>query len=43
MNGRALNEKAVEISPSSHRVLDRAQEIVSMPAYRPEQANIFYS
>lgn len=30
MNGRALNEKAVEISPSSHRVLDRAQDIVSL-------------
>jgi len=28
MNGRALNEKAVEISPSSSRVLDRAAEIL---------------
>ncbi|KAK4227093.1 hypothetical protein QBC38DRAFT_509937 [Podospora fimiseda] len=28
MNGRALNEKAIEVSPSSHRVLDRASEIL---------------
>ncbi len=28
MNGRALNEKAIEVSPSSSRVLDRAQEIL---------------
>lgn len=28
MNGRALNEKAIEISPSSARVLDRAAEIL---------------
>ncbi len=28
MNGRALNEKAIEISPSSNRVLDRAAEIL---------------
>ena len=28
MNGRALNEKAVEVSPSSSRVLDRAAEIL---------------
>lgn len=28
MNGRALNEKAIEVSPSSSRVLDRAQEII---------------
>ena len=27
MNGRALNEKAIEVSPSSSRVLDRAAEI----------------
>lgn len=29
MNGRALNEKAIEVSPSSSRVLDRAQEILN--------------
>lgn len=29
MNGRALNEKAIEVSPSSSRVLDRAQEILT--------------
>lgn len=29
MNGRALNEKAIEVSPSSSRVLDRAAEILS--------------
>ena len=29
MNGRALNEKAVEVSPSSSRVLDRAAEILT--------------
>jgi hypothetical protein len=28
MNGRALNEKAIEVSPSSARVLDRAQDIL---------------
>lgn len=28
MNGRALNEKAIEISPSSGRVLDRAQDLL---------------
>lgn len=28
MNGRALNEKAIEVSPSSSRVLDRAAEIL---------------
>lgn len=32
MNGRALNDKAIEVSPSSSRVLDRAAEIlVSFP------------
>ena len=29
MNGRALNDQAVEVSPSSGRVLDRAAEILS--------------
>lgn len=29
MNGRALNEKAIEVSPSSTRVLDRATEILT--------------
>lgn len=29
MNGRALNEKAIEVSPSSHRVLDRASDILT--------------
>ncbi|ANB11638.1 Nrp1p [Sugiyamaella lignohabitans] len=29
MNGRALNDRAIEISPSSNRVLERAQEILS--------------
>ncbi|KAK9471951.1 uncharacterized protein V1510DRAFT_396086 [Dipodascopsis tothii] len=29
MNGRALNEKAIEVSPSSSRVLDRAHEILT--------------
>ena len=29
MNGRALNEKAIEVSPSSPRVLDRASEILT--------------
>lgn len=29
MNGRALNEKAIEVSPSSSRVLDRAGEILT--------------
>lgn len=29
MNGRALNEKAIEVSPSSSRVLDRAQDILT--------------
>ena len=29
MNGRALNEKAIEVSPSSSRVLDRAAEIIT--------------
>src|ERR1700722_17061117 len=29
MNGRALNEKAIEVSPSSSRVLDRASEILT--------------
>ena len=29
MNGRALNEKAIEVSPSSSRVLDRASEIIT--------------
>lgn len=29
MNGRALNEKAIEVSPSSHRVLDRAADILT--------------
>ncbi|KAK3997602.1 hypothetical protein QBC44DRAFT_69755 [Cladorrhinum sp. PSN332] len=28
MNGRALNEKAIEVSPSSSRVLDRASDIL---------------
>lgn len=28
MNGRALNEKAIEVSPSSARVLDRAADIL---------------
>ncbi|CAN8095363.1 unnamed protein product [Discula destructiva] len=28
MNGRALNEKAIEVSPSSSRVLDRAHDIL---------------
>jgi len=28
MNGRALNEKAIEVQPSSQRVLDRAQEVL---------------
>lgn len=28
MNGRALNEKAIEVSPSSSRVLDRAADIL---------------
>ncbi|KAK4189662.1 hypothetical protein QBC35DRAFT_450106 [Podospora australis] len=28
MNGRALNEKAIEVAPSSSRVLDRASEIL---------------
>lgn len=28
MNGRALNDKAIEVSPSSSRVLDRAAEIL---------------
>lgn len=28
MNGRALNEKAIEVSPSSTRVLDRAAEVL---------------
>jgi hypothetical protein len=32
MNGRALNDKAIEVSPSSHRVLDKAADIlVSFP------------
>ena len=29
MNGRALNDKAIEVSPSSSRVLDRAAEILT--------------
>ncbi|KAF2111221.1 hypothetical protein BDV96DRAFT_650324 [Lophiotrema nucula] len=29
MNGRALNEKAIEVSPSSSRVLDRASELLT--------------
>lgn len=29
MNGRALNEKAIEVSPSSSRVLDHASEILT--------------
>lgn len=29
MNGRALNEKAIEVTPSSSRVLDRAQDILT--------------
>ena len=29
MNGRALNEKAIEVSPSSSRVLDRAAEMLT--------------
>ncbi|KAI1917939.1 Asparagine-rich protein (ARP protein) [Ophidiomyces ophidiicola] len=29
MNGRALNERAIEVSPSSSRVLDRAAEILT--------------
>lgn len=29
MNGRALNEKAIEVSPSSSRVLDKAAEILT--------------
>ena len=29
MNGRALNEKAIEVSPSSSRVLDRAQDLLT--------------
>ncbi|EFE44552.1 hypothetical protein TRV_00689, partial [Trichophyton verrucosum HKI 0517] len=29
MNGRALNDKAIEVSPSSSRVLDRAAEILA--------------
>ena len=29
MNGRALSEKAIEVSPSSSRVLDRAAEILT--------------
>lgn len=29
MNGRALSEKAIEVSPSSSRVLDRATEILT--------------
>ena len=29
MNGRALNEKAIEVSPSSSRVLDRAADILT--------------
>ncbi|KAF2021120.1 hypothetical protein BU24DRAFT_457131 [Aaosphaeria arxii CBS 175.79] len=29
MNGRALNEKAIEVSPSSSRVLDRAADIIT--------------
>jgi Zn-finger in Ran binding protein and others len=29
MNGRALSEKAIEVSPSSNRVLDRAAEVLT--------------
>ena len=29
MNGRALNDKAIEVSPSSTRVLDRASDILT--------------
>ncbi|KAF2673913.1 hypothetical protein BT63DRAFT_467497 [Microthyrium microscopicum] len=29
MNGRALSEKAIEVSPSSHHVLDRAAEVLT--------------
>jgi inhibitor of KinA sporulation pathway (predicted exonuclease) len=29
MNGRALNDKSIEVQPSSARVLDRAQEILT--------------
>ncbi|ONH65310.1 Asparagine-rich protein [Cyberlindnera fabianii] len=29
MNGRALNDKSIEVEPSSARVLDRAQEILT--------------
>jgi hypothetical protein len=29
MNGRALNEKAIEVSPASHHVLDRAGEVLT--------------
>lgn len=29
MNGRALNEKVIEVSPSSNRVLDRAADILA--------------
>src|ERR1700712_388698 len=29
MNGRALNEKAIEVSPSSNRVLERASEVLT--------------
>ena len=29
MNGRALNEKAIGVSPSPHGVLDRAAEILT--------------
>jgi hypothetical protein len=29
MNGRALNERAIEVSPSSNRVLERATEILT--------------
>jgi Zn-finger in Ran binding protein and others len=29
MNGRALNERAIEVSPSSNRVLERAAEILT--------------
>ncbi|KAF2743209.1 hypothetical protein M011DRAFT_461837 [Sporormia fimetaria CBS 119925] len=32
MNGRALNDKAIEVCPSSHRVLDKAAELlISFP------------
>ncbi|KAJ8108617.1 hypothetical protein ONZ43_g6370 [Nemania bipapillata] len=46
MNGRALNEKAIEVSPSSSRVLDRAAEVLTpfppktdslLPLFIPEQ------